>query len=1332
MKRVRDYWPGDFWGDMKQTLAWLYARQNLAIGNWQGNACATPTTPKLWECGIVSRDNLAEFASEATENIVLDTPIGVTPDSTPGPDGFPINFSPEALPGGNIFLNTFLHTCALTLTGRCFSLLAAASTYRVDIFVRTDAWYYKGSASLVDAGLGRATWSCALSYSGNPALLLAVLYPTTVAQPAPGWYGANLPAGWKAHTNLGVGKKLSDYKASVWSKTDIEYLKEDDLPIIVQDSHHARVGSQKVMGSGAPTVHIYYHDPVSGWEMVFNSLQYLAAFRDLPRSLDVPTSDPDYAHPSSVATRSWIYDAALAVIAYAQAGNFTAARRIITQLDHFLDDPEYLGITVLDNFENESTSKWTVSGDPGAYMDTWHDPLRAPFGGGSQARCHAAAVDDAFTYIGPAVYGSGLPDDDDPLLQWQFRVPPSLSWLFEISLTTALDKVQKFQVTSDPVAGPSYNPGTKTITWALGPADDDDYHFHKFDLHDLCAELAGDTWTSTTGFQVVMKSVGILYLDNISLGIHQPDGALSFSYDVYNGLPDQYYIRTGAMAWVCYAYCLYMQMSVDYTPALYLQRLLNFILTLESTDADLRNGLYKGGYGRYEDPGYHYIPGAMTWVSTEHNLGVFFAFRRAAKLLPTAAIVLEKMGLITPVEAASLAATASTVRVKADNVQSKILANLYIAPGADPGHFAQGADSGGLDTAVALDAAGTWSAIFCFEVGDITKATECLKFVYQKLYLANKQILKSSDPATWNMAYEQLALFDGFKPYGTGYSSPPASVWQEGVWGMIVALLRCYDLAAVQAYFAGVETSLDAFLAKLCRGQCTVRSTTGNGSFLIFSLASKGLPYEFSVWPGIGATAWFWLAAMNPTLLLSLETHPETLPYLFIPQGQNQRVTETDGQSSIGEVGVETIDPGGVLKGLASQPDLVGKIARLKLGFPGQSLGDFVTLHTVQITGTGMTPDGRFTIESSDIQRRTDAVFWSNGGPDPWMKGQEAPLQPVGPAWTANAFPVSDKNPRYMQGNPLDLLLAAWQNEAGLGQDECLPRSAWKIYQPGDDSTLINPNPYLDVPGILHLRQQYFSGDWMEFKITKATEGKQWYEGQLLKVLGLYAIVHADGRLALKSMKSPESCQPVMALNERNILGIPGFSRLPVINVVSVRLGADDTAGEDPEVIFEEPESIGYYKQRFRHQVDAKGLRLARGGWLRARLVADRVFRRHAFGTPHYKAKCHLAAVQPEVGDFVWLNHPNVFDFQGGRIGLTNVVCEVIDKQPDYQEATISFELLDTRFMRFTRLYRLAPIAEGVPFWPAASDEQKAEYMFLSFAAGGGVYSDGTPGNTIF
>ncbi|MGH9354691.1 MAG: RHS repeat-associated core domain-containing protein, partial [Terriglobia bacterium] len=157
--------------------------------------------------------------------------------------------------------------------------------------------------------------------------------------------------------------------------------------------------------------------------------------------------------------------------------------------------------------------------------------------------------------------------------------------------------------------------------------------------------------------------------------------------------------------------------------------------------------------------------------------------------------------------------------------------------------------------------------------GDDLRATECLKFVYQNFYLTNQKILLSSSPGSYNQAYQQQTAFSGFMPYhdsANGYSGSPASVWQEGTWGMILVLLRLHNVPGIQSYFSGVIAGgIDAFLGTLVNDQSVVRSTTGNGSLLGYSLAARDLPWEFEVWPMLAPTAWFWITSTHPDALLS-------------------------------------------------------------------------------------------------------------------------------------------------------------------------------------------------------------------------------------------------------------------------------------------------------------------------------------------------------------------------------------------------------------------------------------------------------------------------------
>jgi hypothetical protein len=103
-----------------------------------------------------------------------------------------------------------------------------------------------------------------------------------------------------------------------------------------------------------------------------------------------------------------------------------------------------------------------------------------------------------------------------------------------------------------------------------------------------------------------------------------------------------------------------------------------------------------------------------------------------------------------------------------------------------------------------------------------------------------------------------------------------------------------------------------------------------------------------------------------------------------------------------------------------------------------------------------------------------------------------------------------------------------------------------------------------------------------------------------------------------------------------------------------------------------------------------------------------------------------------ELGDYVWLSHPKVLDLKSGKLGLSNVVCEVVDKQPNYSQATVDFTLLDTRFISLGTAFQIAAAAANIPNYAAATPAQRAQYMYISSAAAGAENSDGTAGNTIF
>ena len=1113
------------WGNLLVNAYEVTTEMRQAVGVLLYNANSkTVTSGQPQTPGVIAKWTANAFYPfgalivDTNNNVQMALYNGVT-TNTSNPPNWPTTLG--ALTGDNTqvwkLISLGYQNAGWVATGYAFNLLNAPSSYRVDVFLYTDEWYYQGSSGLqtvvplgAGAYAGGYTWSLG---NVHPGLLLAALYPTRVARPAVGWSGAAIPTGWVAHTNTGVcqtpqagttlGGKLSAYKAQIYVKTDIEYLLEDNVPIIVQsDGFHARAGSSLIATPGTAAVHILYNDPIAGWTEILDSLASELEYSDLPRSFDIPANDPLFV-PNPGATnlpamqnRSYIYDCALAILAYTAAGNFTAAEKVISQLNGFLATPEYLASVVLENAEDGSTARWSASGAGATVANiaaSSVSPQEPPYGTGNILDFHAGSANDVFTYT-----GSGFPDATDTYLSFQHMEAPGAGFVFDVSVVTAQSLVTDIQVTSGG-AGPATLAGT-VMTLPIGPGSQQ-WRTTLLNLESLILNLTGDSLQKITGFKLTLTAANTdVYFDNFSVGTLQPANSLSFSYDTYNGQVDQAYIRAGAMAWVVYAYCVYMRLSQDFSPVLPLQGMISFLLTLQSTASDLTKGLFYEGYGSYVNPGYQFVPGFVTTVSTEHQIDLWFAFQQAANALPVAATNLTKTGQITSAQASSLLATASAATAAAASIDTQMLANLYIAPsGSTPGHFAQGVTGSTLDTSQALDASGHWAALWAHAAGRDDIALQCAEFVYQNFLLNNQTIALSGAANSYNETYQVLAPFSGMKPYNDspgGYSGSPLSVWQEGTWGMILMLLDLYNISGLAGFFTASGTTIDAVLTTLVAGQATILQATGNGSLLAYSLAARGLPYEFEVWPALAPTAWMWLAATNPSLLMTVSGLPQMLPYMYVPAGAEQSIDDKNGSSSVGQMEIHCIDPGGVLHTLAAQEQLIGQVVTFSMGFPGSSLGDFVPLHVMQISEIGFDGDGRVILKAEDLKRFVQGAFlWANGGPEEYLPGQKNTWQPSGANWLANSYPVSNDNPRWISGNPLDIFLAALQNELGVGQDLALSAEVevggtgeliaavnpfWAKYVPGwgalnpepgiaavsgDPSTLINPNPYLDVPG---------------------------------------------------------------------------------------------------------------------------------------------------------------------------------------------------------------------------------------------------------------------------
>ena len=1325
MAEIRDFYSGDLAGVLAQELAWMQGRIGANVSPFAGVALATETTAAFVEGAVDSvTDSFSGLAQDSWPNIVLDPVAGATADEQVGPDGFPINYSSTPLVSSNLLINLFTLVAANDVSGRALNLTQAASAYRVDVYSVSDVFYYQGSATIAPDG----TWAVA---GVQPGTVIAFLMDASATQPAVG-ASASSVTGWIAHSNMGVGNKLRDYFVRVTVKTDVENLQEDNIPIIVQDATHARFGTSLLVGSGTPVAHVFYNHPTLGPVDLYSTLQNLAVYPDLPREVEVPRDDPDFftgtqlssSNLPAVQDRSWIYGAALAIISFAVGGLWDAAARIIAQLNEILGSPGYLPSIILEDAQDGTTSKWALQSGAGSLLnvlDTTEPPAAS---GGSKVIYFAATTAPAswnFT-------GVGLPDNIDSLLQWRFN--SNTDFKFTVGLTSSTGQVTTFCLVSSGTAG--YDAASKTVT-AVAPLQLNAWQTYLADLNALIGQyLSGETVISITSFAVRLESTGSLKLDDLSAGAPKPAGSLSVSYDAYNGQIDQAIIRSGDVAWAAYAYGIYMERTGDYErAATSLQSMLNLLFFLQSTATDERQNLITAGWGTYQDPGYQYVPGQISSVYTADNIGCYFAFDKAARVLPSAAQTLLAEGLVTQDGAAQLSAAATTASTKASDVRTAILDQLWIpASGSVKGHFARGASSSGLDNSLELDAASSRAALFCHEIGDDAKAVSCLEFAYENFFLSNQQIVTSANSNSYNEAYQQLTPFDGFKPYTDstgGYSGSPASVSMEGTLAVLAGLLRLSDNTDLAAYFSTNYTGgLPSFIGRLVASLKVVAGTTGSDGLLSYSLAARKLPWEIAVRKTVSATAWFWLTATrNDILLATSSVDLGRRPCLKVPQGVHQSIQQLQGQSSIGALEIDTLDSGGYMTALASGGKLTGRRLTLSVGYPGMSSTDFVTIATQEIEGVEVLPSGGgLRLDCHDLNRYAKSQIFTTGD---------------------DGSAVSNKHPRTLLANPMDVILMVVQNELGLGQSSLLEPSAWKLYDPArwdstntTNPTLINPNPYLDVDQVLFYRNGIFAGYLFNFEFKQPVEAKQFLEFEMFHPLGGYAVVLADGRMSPRFFVPPYSFAGLASLNERNITALPGVKPDPLINQVTFRMDYDGSKFQT-ELLFLSAPSLQQFGLAGEDIIESKGMKLERGGASLASITANRIFQRYAGmdpvtgsprgGAPTLSVTSQFMNLTIEAGDYVYFSHSLLPNLEAGTRGIYNRVMEVVDKQPNYNRGNMSYQLLDTGWMGAKVLSRIAP--QGTPSWSAASSSQRDRYMFLSQESTR-AFPDGTPGKTVF
>src|SRR5512143_1167602 len=101
MAEISNYFPGDLSAALDESMQWLLSRMNADVSPFKGSVVPTASNPALAQGAVdCAEGTYAALAQEPIAGIVIDPIAGILPDDVPGPDGFPINYSPAALLSG--------------------------------------------------------------------------------------------------------------------------------------------------------------------------------------------------------------------------------------------------------------------------------------------------------------------------------------------------------------------------------------------------------------------------------------------------------------------------------------------------------------------------------------------------------------------------------------------------------------------------------------------------------------------------------------------------------------------------------------------------------------------------------------------------------------------------------------------------------------------------------------------------------------------------------------------------------------------------------------------------------------------------------------------------------------------------------------------------------------------------------------------------------------------------------------------------------------------------------------------------------------------------------
>lgn len=499
-----------------------------------------------------------------------------------------------------------------------------------------------------------------------------------------------------------------------------------------------------------------------------------------------------------------------------------------------------------------------------------------------------------------------------------------------------------------------------------------------------------------------------------------------------------------------------------------------------------------------------------------------------------------------------------------------------------------------------------------------------------------------------------------------------------------------------------------------------------------------------------------------------------TKPYMRNLSGGGAQVTVSEGRTSLANRSFSLLDISTMVTQLAFEYQLANRIVTIKAGFANLSESDYVILFVGRILN--------YTLSNDNVTWTFDCLTLVKDERKQIFMAQATTSAPVAvPDVTINAisttlFPAATAGVCYLriddevisytgttpitftgclrgqlgtvaathdsgaqitnlvhlQGNPLTLALQIMMS-TGTGSNgdyDVLPACAGL----GIDQALVAIDKFTTQ------RDQWLSYFVFQFEESERVDGKTFLEEQIYTFCNSYPVVDNYGRLSIKVYGPPLPNQIQQELNNSHLVSPPVFAGSVFdryfFNEVDLSYDYDFISQEfASRTLYDDPASQAIFDDVATRTLTSRGIRTGNMAQAKIDNFALRFLKRFAIPSPILQARVLYSRRLLEASDIVPLTSDTIPNLATGKMGVDNVLMEIIGIEPDDLNGIQTYTLLNTGYSYGRKYAAISPSAQApinFPDFSAATPAQK-NYAFISqkINATKGIMGDGSDGYYI-